>query len=257
MQILRVDDRSRRVTRLPDRGLPWMRAGRQRRVPSRAIARVPSRTLVVRGVTGSPRMAHPRALQISIDVQRSQRYSPAVRPFATKAPEPERSGVSKSRRPAQVPARPSNALPGRSREATDVVLVVDDEPGFLRAAEIALERAAPHFAVHTVRTGGQAIAFLDRRPPFANAPLPAFIVLDFKLPDMTATGVLDYLRGSEDLRNIPVLVLTQAVWNDERQRALAGGASEFQVKPPGIQRLREVLASFRRQHVHVGQGSSR
>jgi CheY-like chemotaxis protein len=120
-----------------------------------------------------------------------------------------------------------------------------------------LERAAPHFEVYTVRTGGQAISYLDRLPPFVGATRPTFIVLDFKLPDMTATEVLEHIATRDELRPIPVLVLTQAVWHDEKQRALASGAGEFMVKPSGLQSLRDVLASFRRRHVHAGQSPAR
>src|SRR5207247_454799 len=63
------------------------------------------------------------------------------------------------------------------------VLVVDDNQGFLRAARAVLEQA---FAVHTVENGADALAFLVRRAPFTDAPRPAFIVLDFHLPDMDA-----------------------------------------------------------------------
>jgi CheY-like chemotaxis protein len=70
------------------------------------------------------------------------------------------------------------------------VLVVDDNLGFLRVVQAILEKATPAFSVHTVESGTEALAFLERQPPFADAPRPAFIVLDFHLPDMNAPSVL-------------------------------------------------------------------
>src|SRR5262249_19159026 len=62
------------------------------------------------------------------------------------------------------------------------VLVVDDNRGFLHVVRNLFADTASPFAVHTVETGRDALAFLERHPPFADAPRPAFVVLDFRLP---------------------------------------------------------------------------
>ena len=129
------------------------------------------------------------------------------------------------------------------------VLVVDDNQGFLRAARAVLEEA---FAVHTVENGTDALAFLGRRPPFADAPRPAFIVLDFRLPDMDAPAVLERLGADTELSTIPVLVMSQADWEEDAAAARAAGARQFRVKPSRVQALREVIVTFWEEHVHAG-----
>jgi CheY-like chemotaxis protein len=129
------------------------------------------------------------------------------------------------------------------------VLVVDDNEGFLRAARAVLEDA---FAVHTVESGADALAFLERRPPFGGAPRPAFVVLDFHLPDMNAPAVLDRIGADDDLRAIPVLVLSQADWEEDRAAARAAGARQFRVKPSRVQALRDAVLAFWREHADAG-----
>ncbi len=134
------------------------------------------------------------------------------------------------------------------------VLVVDDNPGFLRAVRAILEDA---FTVHTVENGGDALAFLGRRAPFGEAPRPAFVVLDFHLPDMSAPAVLARLADDVALRAIPVLVLSQADWEEDAAAARAAGARAFRVKPSRVQALREAVVDFWKEHADAGADSSR
>jgi DNA-binding response OmpR family regulator len=131
------------------------------------------------------------------------------------------------------------------------VLLVDDNQGFLRAARAVLQDA---FAVHTVESGSEALAFLERRPPFGGAPRPAFVVLDFHLPDMNAPAVLQRLRIDDDLRTIPVLVLSQADWEEDEAAARAAGARQFRVKPSRVRALRDAIVAFWREHADAGVG---
>ena len=129
------------------------------------------------------------------------------------------------------------------------VLVVDDNQGFLRAARAVLAEA---FAVHTVENGTDALAFLGRQPPFADAPRPAFIVLDFHLPDMDAPAVLRQLGADAELATIPVLVMSQADWEEDAAAARAAGARQFRVKPSRVQALREAIVAFWKEHGRAG-----
>lgn len=129
------------------------------------------------------------------------------------------------------------------------VLVVDDNQGFLRAARAVLEDG---FTVHTAASGADALAFLERRTPFADAPRPAFVVLDFHLPDMDAPAVLERLGGDAELAAIPVLVMSQADWDEDAAAARAAGARQFRVKPSRARALREAIVAFWKEHAHAG-----
>jgi two-component system, chemotaxis family, response regulator Rcp1 len=130
------------------------------------------------------------------------------------------------------------------------VLVVDDNPGFLQVVRAVLGTGSPAFAVHTVETGSQALAFLERREPYAAAPRPAFVLLDFRLPDMTAAVLLETL-AARGLRGVlPILVMSQAAWEEDESAARAAGATGYAVKPSRVRALREMVVAFWRDQVH-------
>lgn len=137
-------------------------------------------------------------------------------------------------------------------EARGIVLVADDTEDFVRAVSGILRREG--FTVHSANRGSQAIAFLERREPHVAAPRPDFVVLDYRLGDMTAATVLDRMAGTAALRAIPVLVVTQSRWPEDEARALAAGATAFREKPSRMQPLRDVILNFWEEHVHGGDG---
>lgn len=127
--------------------------------------------------------------------------------------------------------------------AEDVpILVVDDDPNFF----IAVRRAVATIALRpfAVRTATEALRFLARAMPFGDAPRPAFIVLDFNLPDMNAPAVLAALRADPSACAIPVLVLTQIPTPADQRAALAAGARAYDGKPSRAAVLRELLLDF-------------
>jgi len=134
------------------------------------------------------------------------------------------------------------------------VLVVDDNVGFLRVVQAILEDGEPTFRVHTVQSARDALAFLERRPPFTAAPRPAFVVLDYHLPDLNAPDVLRQVRSHADLHLLPILVLSQADWEEDETAARAAGASEFRVKPSRVRALREAVVTFWKERAHGGDG---
>jgi CheY-like chemotaxis protein len=130
------------------------------------------------------------------------------------------------------------------------VLLVDDNIGFREVVVPVLEEGSPRFVVRAVETGMQAVRHLEQSPPGAGQP--AFIVLDFHLPDLNAPRLLARLARLVDLRAVPVLVLSQADWPEDKIAALAAGAAEFQVKPSRVEDLRNVIVSFWGRNVEGG-----
>jgi CheY-like chemotaxis protein len=121
-------------------------------------------------------------------------------------------------------------------------LVVDDDPDILDLVRSILEQVSPPFTVHTVTTGAQALSFLERCAAPRDASPPGFAVLDMRLPDMTAADVLR--QGRARLEGIPILVLTQALWQADATAARNAGASEVHEKPGKLSVLRTLLLDF-------------
>jgi len=128
-------------------------------------------------------------------------------------------------------------------------LVVDDNASFLELLGEILVSADARLAPHMVRTGTEAFAFLEHAPPFEHAPRPAFVILDFDLPDLDAVAVLRWLRSRQAFRTVPVLVVSQADWQEEQRAAWDAGATGFLVKPFAISALRDAVLRFWWEHV--------
>ena len=116
---------------------------------------------------------------------------------------------------------------------TPRVLVVDDEPQFLRALSTNLRGAG--YEVDTATTAAQALTAAGLQPPDA-------IVLDLLLPDGRGTDVLRELRTWSDA---PVVLVSAVGDEAEKIAALDAGADDYVTKPfaPGelLARLRAVL----------------
>jgi two-component system KDP operon response regulator KdpE len=110
------------------------------------------------------------------------------------------------------------------------VLVVDDDPGLVRALSINLR--ARGYEVHAAATGAGALALAAAHPPQA-------VVLDLGLPDLDGIDVIQGLRG---WTAVPILVLSAREQQREKVAALDAGADDYVVKPFGMD---ELLARLR------------
>jgi len=102
-------------------------------------------------------------------------------------------------------------------------------------------RALPH-VVHIVDDGEDGLALIERERPAA-------VFTDMSMPRMDGLQLLDILQLREDLRSIPVVLMTASVQRAEIEDALHRGAADVLVKPFGPTELRakveEVLAKTR------------
>jgi len=88
------------------------------------------------------------------------------------------------------------------------MLLVEDNPGDVRLTKEALKEGRVKNNLHVVVDGVEAMAFLRREGEYADAPRPGLILLDLNMPRMNGREVLVEIKADEDLRRIPVVVLT-------------------------------------------------
>jgi two-component system chemotaxis response regulator CheY len=106
--------------------------------------------------------------------------------------------------------------------STDV-LVVDDSK-VMREMIIACLRGEGGMAFTQAASGLEAIEQLSMR----NFGL---VVLDLNMPDIGGVEVVEFIRGQEQLRALPILVVTTRGDEASRRRVLDAGASSFMTKP--------------------------
>jgi CheY-like chemotaxis protein len=114
------------------------------------------------------------------------------------------------------------------------VLVAEDNPADVRLIHEALRSLQPPANIHVARDGEEAIHFLSRTVPFSDAPRPKLMFLDFHLPKIDPRKVLQFVKESDDLRNVAVVVLTSSNAEELIREAYGLGANCYLSKPSDL-----------------------
>lgn len=125
----------------------------------------------------------------------------------------------------------------------EILLVEDSETDALLARE-ALTESKIFNNLNVVIDGEQAIDYLKRRPPYETATRPDLILLDLNLPRRDGREVLADIKSDDDLKHIPVVVLTTS--EDEADVLTAYGlhANCYIVKPVNFDRFSAVIRTI-------------
>ena len=111
------------------------------------------------------------------------------------------------------------------------LLVVEDSEPYLYLIQRAFrDRREIRWNIMVAKDGEQAlkISFDEER---TNAPLPDLILLDWNLPKISGNEVLRRIKEPEKLRNIPVLVFSSSVAEEDIQSAYNNHANGYITKP--------------------------
>ena len=124
-----------------------------------------------------------------------------------------------------------------AQQRTVEILLVDDNIGDVVLTKEALKGADFSNRVSVARDGFEALEFLRRTGKFADAKRPDLILLDINMPRKNGCEVLEEIRGDEDLRIIPVVILTSSEAEDDIRRSYALGANCFVTKPADLDEM--------------------
>ena len=88
------------------------------------------------------------------------------------------------------------------------ILLVEDNPDDVALTVEALNRAKISNNLHVAEDGVEALDFVRARGKYAGAPLPDIILLDLNLPKKNGYEVLAEIKTDQELKHLPVVVLT-------------------------------------------------
>ena len=113
------------------------------------------------------------------------------------------------------------------------ILLAEDDP---RDVELMLQGLRSYRLANegsVVNDGEQALDYLFRRGRFANRDpgLPALVLLDLKMPLVGGLEVLEQMRGDDELRRVPVVMMTSSREEADLVRAYHLGCNAYVVKP--------------------------
>jgi CheY-like chemotaxis protein len=113
------------------------------------------------------------------------------------------------------------------------ILLVEDNPKDVELTLAALQRSNLATEVVVVRDGVEALEYLKCDGAFAERPrgTPAVVLLDLKLPKVDGIQVLQHIKECDDLKSIPVVMLTSSREEKDLVRSYKLGVNAYVVKP--------------------------
>jgi len=95
--------------------------------------------------------------------------------------------------------------------------------------------------VHCVRDGVEALNFLRRETPYENSARPDLILLDLNMPRLDGREVLREVKNDEELKEIPIVVLTTSNHDKDILESYGLAANNYIVKPVDLPKFQQVI----------------
>lgn len=124
------------------------------------------------------------------------------------------------------------------------ILLVEDNPGDVRLTQEALKSDRPWNTLRVVRDGVEAMEYLRREGEFSGAVRPDLILLDLNLPRKDGREVLAEIKTDEDLKAIPVVVLTTSQLEEDILKAYMSHANCYVAKPVDLHNFLSVVTAI-------------
>jgi chemotaxis family two-component system response regulator Rcp1 len=124
------------------------------------------------------------------------------------------------------------------------ILLVEDSPSDTDLTLEALKDFKVRTHVSVVEDGVQALQFLRRKGPHAQAPRPDLIMLDLNLPRKDGREVLADIKADDDLKLIPIVVLTTSRAEQDILRAYQLNANCYITKPVDFNQFLDVVRNI-------------
>ncbi len=121
------------------------------------------------------------------------------------------------------------------------VLIVEDDAADVALIENAFVEHGVASRLHHVGDGVEALAFLRREEPYAQAPRPDLVLLDLNMPRVDGRQVLEEVKADEDLKSIPVVVFTTSATDSDVLSSYTAHANAYVTKPIDLDDFEQVL----------------
>jgi len=121
------------------------------------------------------------------------------------------------------------------------ILLAEDNPGDVMLTRKALEQGKLANNLHVTTDGVDALEFLRQEGEYEDAPRPDLILLDLNMPRKDGQEVLEELRADDELRRIPVVVLTSSESEEDIVRSYELNANAYLTKPVDFDGFVEIV----------------
>lgn len=127
---------------------------------------------------------------------------------------------------------------------TSEILLVEDNPGDVRLTQEGLRESKLLNNLHVVDNGVEAMAFLRKEGKYANAICPDLILLDLNLPKKDGREVLAEIKNDENLKRIPIVILTTSQAEEDIFKTYNLHANCYVTKPVNLDQFVKIVNSI-------------
>jgi len=124
------------------------------------------------------------------------------------------------------------------------ILLVEDNEGDIFLITEALEEGKIVDKISVTKDGKEAIDFLEKKEKYKNEDTPDLILLDVNLPKKNGHEVLEYIKTSENLKQIPVIMLTTSSSDKDVLLSYKNHANCFITKPLDVNNFLTIVSSI-------------
>ena len=125
-----------------------------------------------------------------------------------------------------------------------IILMVEDNPTDVLIAREGFSCAKMRNTLHVADDGIEAMEFLRRRGKYASSPRPDLIVLDLNMPRKNGHEVLAEIKIDDNLKDIPVVILTTSKSQEDISKAYGLHANCYISKPVDFDEFTKVVQTI-------------
>lgn len=122
------------------------------------------------------------------------------------------------------------------------ILLVEDNEGDILLTTEALEEGRIMNKISVARDGKAAIDFVSKTGVYQDAETPDLILLDINLPKKNGFEVLEFVKTHNDLKHIPVIMLTTSSSMRDVEQSYQNYANCYITKPIEVTEFMDAIA---------------
>ena len=121
------------------------------------------------------------------------------------------------------------------------ILLVEDDPGDVGLTHEVMEKSKIKVNINVVDDGVKALEYLRNMGEYADVVRPDLILLDLNLPKKDGREVLEEIKNDNDLKYIPVVILTTSDADEDIIKTYNLGCSCYINKTIGLEQFTKVV----------------
>ncbi len=121
------------------------------------------------------------------------------------------------------------------------ILLVEDDPADIELTREMLIESKLKLNLNEVHDGVEAMEYLRKEGKYKDVQTPDLVMLDLNMPRKDGRETLEEIKSDEELKKIPVVVLTTSASNNDIVKSYTSGANCYITKPVGLDQFRKVV----------------